>query len=246
MTKWIEDWFGSDYYSLLYRHRDEEEAKQFIDNLIGFLNIPSGSNILDCGCGRGRHSVHLSKRDFEGTGLDISKKSISCAKKQEKKNLTFHEHDLRNIFKTNHYDAALSLFTSFGYFENESDNDKVIKTISSSLKKHGWFVLDFMNAEKEIKELVANQQCKADNVLYDVQRSLQNNCIVKEITVTDKGEKQFFREQVKAYKQSDLENFFGKNHLEIVHLLGDYSLSSFDKIKSERLILIGRNKFVTT
>ena len=242
MTKWIEDWFGSDYYSLLYKHRDEKEAEQFLSNLITFLKIPSGSSILDCGCGRGRHAVYLSKRGFEVTGLDISEKSILCAKKHEHKNLAFHKHDLRDPFKINHYDIALNLFTSFGYFENESDNHLVIKTISSSLKKEGWFVLDFMNAEKEIKELVPDQKCKTESVSYNVKRFLQKNCIVKEISVTDKGMTHLFRERVQAYKQTDLENFFHQNQLEVVHLLGNYNLSSFDKTGSERLILIGRKK----
>ena len=242
MTKWIEDWFGSDYYSLLYQHRDEEEAGRFLNNLITLLKIPSESQILDCGCGRGRHAVYLSKRDFNVTGLDISEKSILSAKKNEHKNLSFHIHDLRNPFKTDHYDIALNLFTSFGYFENESDNDKVIKTISSSLKKDGWFVLDFMNAEKEIKELVSDQKCKSGSFFYNIHRSLQNKCIVKEITVTDKDKKHLFRERVQAYQQSDFENFFLRNQLEVVHLLGDYNLSPFDKTRSERLILIGRKK----
>ena len=81
-TRWIEDWFGSDYYSLLYQHRDEEEAGRFLNNLIMLLKIPSGSQILDCGCGRGRHAVYLGKKGFEVTGLDISEKSILSAKKK--------------------------------------------------------------------------------------------------------------------------------------------------------------------
>ncbi|TAL60445.1 MAG: class I SAM-dependent methyltransferase, partial [Bacteroidetes bacterium] len=117
MTQWIEDWFGSEYYSLLYKHRDFNEARLFLDNLISFLKITSESRILDCGCGKGRHSIYLSEKGFEVTGLDISEKNIIESKKTEKSNLVFFTHDLCNLFRTNYYDVALSLFTSFGYFE---------------------------------------------------------------------------------------------------------------------------------
>ena len=242
MTKWIEDWFGSDYYSLLYKHRNEDEAKQFINNVVSFLKISTGSRILDCGCGRGRHSSCLAENDFDVTGLDISEASIHHAKKHEKKNLTFYSHDLRNLFRINYYDIALSLFTSFGYFEKDSENNKMMKSISSSLKKEGMFVLDFMNSEKEIKELVSTQQCKSEEVKYDVNRYVKDGIIYKEIIVSDGGKTYPFRECVKAYKENELKKFFSDNRLEVLHLFGNYKLEKFDSAKSERLILIGRKK----
>jgi hypothetical protein len=47
---------------------------------------------------------------------------------------------------------------------------------------------------------------------------------------------------VRAYKQSELENFFMHNGIELVHLLGDYTLNTFDEKNSDRLILIGKKK----
>lgn len=242
MTKWIEDWFGSEYYSLLYKHRSCDEASLFLDNLIAFLKIPPGSRILDCGCGKGRHSIHLSKIGFEVTGVDISKKNIAQSKKSEKKNLAFFTHDMRNLFRINYYDVALNLFTSFGYFEKDSENNKVIKSTVAGIKKNGWFILDFMNVEKETKKLAPEEKTEIDGVNFKVTRSTQKNCVIKEILITDKGKQHSFRENVKAYKRKELENFFIQNNLEVVHLCGDYELKPFNENTSERLILIGKKK----
>ena len=40
------DWFDSDYYHILYKHRDYNEARNFIDNIIKYLDIKKGSKIL--------------------------------------------------------------------------------------------------------------------------------------------------------------------------------------------------------
>ena len=240
MTQWIEDWFGSEYYSLLYKHRDCGEAKLFLDNLISLLKIPSGSSILDCGCGKGRHSIYLNEKGFEVTGIDISEKSILEAKKSEKKNLAFYVHDMRNLFRINYYDVALNLFTSFGYFEKDHENDKAIKSISSAIKKHGWFVLDFMNAQKEINGLIPQEKCQLNGIDFEIKRYLDQHFIIKEITVTKKGKNYSYRERVKAYNKKDIETFFIQNKLEVVYLFGDYNLKPFHEATSERLILIGR------
>lgn len=240
MTKWMGDWFGSEYYSLLYKHRDCDEAKLFLDNLFAFLKIPSNMSILDCGCGKGRHSIYLNEKGFDVTGIDISEKSILEAKKSEKENLIFYVHDMRNLFRINYYDVALNLFTSFGYFENDHENDKAIKSIASALKKNGWFVLDFMNAAKEIKGLIPQEKCKIEDVTFEIKRYTDQNFIIKEIIVSDNGTTYSYREKVKSYRRKDLEIFFLQNKLEIVHLFGDYNLSPFHEETSERLILIGK------
>lgn len=248
MTKWIKDWFGSEYYCMLYKHRDSDEAEKFLNNLIALLRLSPDSKILDCGCGKGRHSIHLSKKGFRVTGIDISEKNISDArltasvqkKKDKNKNLSFRVHDMRNLFKADYYDAALNLFTSFGYFDEDSENEKEIKSIAAALKKNGWLVLDFMNTEKEIKGLIPSEKLFMGGIGFEVKRFVKNNCIIKEISVSDKGKKYLFSEKVKTYKRTELENFFNQNNLEVVHLLGDYQLNPFNETTSKRLIIIGK------
>lgn len=242
MTQWIEDWFGSKYYSLLYKHRDDKEARLFLDNLISFLKIPAGSRIIDCGCGKGRHSVYLGQKGFSVTGVDLSEQNISESKKYEGNNLEFFVHDIRNLFRVNYYDVALNLFTSFGYFENDAENNKVVRATAATLKKGGWFVLDFMNAEKEIGQLRPEEKFQVENIDFRIARSASKKCIMKQIHISEKGNDCSYRENVRAYGRQELETFFRKNGLEVVHLFGNYELEPFVAASSDRLILIGRKK----
>lgn len=242
MTTWIEDWFGSEYYSILYKHRDSEEAELFLNNLLPYLKIYPGSNLLDCGCGKGRHSLCLSKKGYKVTGIDVSAKNIEAAKKNEIPNLEFYTHDMRNLFRINYYHAALCLFTSFGYFESDTENSKTIKSMSASIRENGYFVLDFMNATKEMESLVSNEKIKIDGVQFEIKRSVNNNFIEKNILVSDKGKHFSFKESVRMYKEDDFKYIFNKNKMAIVHLFGDYHLHPFNEVTSDRLIVVGKKK----
>ena len=236
--EWFQKWFDSPYYSILYKHRDLSEAESFLDALISFLKPLPRSTALDVACGQGRHSIYLNQKNFDVTGIDISQKNIEHNLKFKNDTLSFFVHDMRQPFKKNHFDHVLNLFTSFGYFENEDHNIQTIKAMSTALKSGGKFILDFMNTEKALTEL-KNQETKIiDKIEFKIERSVDNNFIVKEISVSDQGEKYTYKEKVKALTLSDFEKYFAMADLKIVNLFGDYKLNSFDAKNSDRLILI--------
>ena len=150
MTKnkeWFASWFDTSYYHILYSHRDYSEAREFMQNIVAFLQLQKGDLLLDLGCGKGRHSIFLNSLGFHVTGADLSKNSIKEAKKFENDTLKFIEHDMRNPFNTK-YNAILNLFTSFGFFENDADDIAILKNIKNGLKPEGIAIIDFMNVKK--------------------------------------------------------------------------------------------------
>jgi SAM-dependent methyltransferase len=54
---------------------------------------------------------------------------------------------MRKFVRRGAFDACLSLFTSFGYF-NDEENEMVIGNVSKSLKEGGTLLLDLRNAQK--------------------------------------------------------------------------------------------------
>src|SRR6478609_7587991 len=112
-SNWFENWFDTDYYHLLYRHRDDDEAHEFIGALLAHLNPLPGQKALDLACGRGRHSVYLNSKNLDVTGVDLSKSSIAFAKKYENETLHFEVQDMRKSMGINKYDYIFNLFTSF-------------------------------------------------------------------------------------------------------------------------------------
>ena len=58
---------------------------------------------------------------------------------------------MRSTYKKEEFDFLLNIFTSFGYFDEPSDNFKAIQAMADNIKKSGKLVLDFMNAKKWLK-----------------------------------------------------------------------------------------------
>ena len=235
---WFAHWFDSQYYYTLYKNRDEKEAQVFIDNLIDYLQIPKGSKLIDIACGKGRHAKYFNKKGMDVVGVDLSQNSINTAKKDENKNLQFSVHDMRENYQENSFDVVTNLFTSFGYFEDNKDEQKAINAMASNLKKEGILIIDFMNAKKVIANLVLNEQKTINNIQFDITRQVKNGYILKDIRITDGEEQQQFQEKVKEITLADYSEFITNAGLKIIDIFGSYKLDNFDEKISDRLILI--------
>ncbi|MCD9597481.1 class I SAM-dependent methyltransferase, partial [Tenacibaculum maritimum] len=117
---WFTDWFNTPYYHILYKHRNDDDAKIFMKNLTAFLPLEKSSHILDLPCGKGRHAVFLNSLGYKVTGSDLSENSIDFAKQFENNTLNFRVYDMRKPF-IKKYNAIFNLFTSFGYFQEDQE-----------------------------------------------------------------------------------------------------------------------------
>lgn len=241
-VEWFAEWFDTPYYHTLYKHRDFEEAEKFITNLLDYLNLDDHSTTLDLACGKGRHSVFLNKQGLEVTGVDLSKNSIDAAKEYEKEGLDFDVHDMREVYKEGHYDVVFNLFTSFGYFERDEDNIKVLKSIKRMLKPQGTLVIDFMNAHKTINNLVAKEEKKIDDILFRIERNYDGNHIFKYIQFNDEGKEFHFQERVQGITKENFIEMFASTGFEIQDTFGNFSLEPYDSETSDRLIFICKKK----
>ena len=229
------DWFDSDYYHILYKHRDYNEARNFIDNIIEYLDLKKGSKILDLACGIGRHSIYLDKIGFKVVGTDKSPNNIKKAKASQNQSLNFLQMEM--IDNTNHkYDGIFNLFTSFGYV-NHDYNLKTVKNIEGQLKDNGTVVVDFMNTLFVKNNLVIEETKVINDLSFKIKRRSDGKFIYKEIKFNDKKD-YFFHEKVMDLSLNDFESYLKRYNLRIIKTFGDYNLNDFDIKNSERLIMV--------
>jgi ubiquinone/menaquinone biosynthesis C-methylase UbiE len=144
--EWWQAMFDTDWIKIFaYKNRDTRRESIALRSLLG---LPDGSKILDVACGDGRISIALARLGYQVTGLDASKSLLESAQKKAKRaglGIEWILGDIREIGISEQFEAAVSIFTSFGYFQNDSDNLKALKSISRALKTGGRLILDLEN-----------------------------------------------------------------------------------------------------
>jgi cyclopropane fatty-acyl-phospholipid synthase-like methyltransferase len=235
--EWFEHWFDTPFYHILYDYRNDDEARFFMRNLVEYLKLSKGDKILDLPCGKGRHALFLFEQGFQTTGADLSVNSIQHAKQFEKEGLSFNIHDMRNPLNGS-YDAIFNLFTSFGYFNQETTNIKVLKNFKKALEPGGHIVVDFLNLDKVVRELIPEQHLTKKKIDFVIRKRVSENFIIKEIEVHHNHKVHHYIEKVQALDLNKMKHFAKAAGLEIQEVFGDYELNPFDKMNSERLILI--------
>ncbi len=241
--EWFEVWFDSPYYHILYDHRNEQEAENFILNLKNHFQFSGKENVLDLACGAGRHAAFIAKFVKEVVGLDLSENSIQQAKKTyPANNLEFYSHDMRLPFRMNYFNYIFNFFTSFGYFQTVSDNLKVLQSVHKGLKQNGILVLDFMNAQYTIKNLVKEETIVKQGISFHIKREVKNRKILKHISFSDKGKNYQFTESVQALFPADFMELLLKAGFVLINEFGNYSLEPFQLKHSNRYIVIAKKK----
>ncbi|CAI8173914.1 MAG: Glycine/sarcosine N-methyltransferase [Polaribacter sp. SA4-10] len=236
---WFTDWFNTPYYHILYNNRNDSDAQLFIKNITSFLKLKDGSHIADLPCGKGRHSIYLNSLGYKVTGGDLSENSINYAKEFENDSLKFEIWDMRDSLE-NTYDAIFNLFTSFGYFDDDKEDIKILNSIKSGLNKDGVFVFDFLNANKVKVNLVEVETKVIENITFNIKREIKDGFILKHISFSANDKDHFYTERVKYLDLPKMISYFKKVGFMLVEVFGDYNLSTFDENTSDRLILIAK------
>jgi len=235
---WFASWFDTPYYHTLYKYRDDTEARIFIDDLFKALKPDSNHRILDLACGRGRHAIYMNKKGFDVTGYDLAQDSIAFARYYQNERLHFAVKDMREDLGKEEFDWVFNLFTSFGYFDDDKDEVAAMEAVARCLKPGGKLVLDFMNVQKVENNLVPEETKTTQGITFHIQRYVDGNQIVKEITFDADERSWRFEERVKKYTLQNFLELFSAAGLTPLAYFGSQKLEPFNPQASDRLILL--------
>jgi len=141
-------------YPRLFRDRHFEAAPEEVDRVLALSGVHQGA-ALDLCCGPARHSVSLANKGFRVTGVDRSPFLLNKARERAAgADIEFVQCDAREFVRERAFDLAISLYTSFGYFETREEDMRVLKNVRGNLKPGGVFVIDVMG-----REVVASKPC---------------------------------------------------------------------------------------
>jgi SAM-dependent methyltransferase len=243
LKQWYEQSFGKDYL-LIYNHRKRQDAAEEIAKMIVWLNLPSQSKVLDLCCGTGRHAIALADAGYRVTGVDLSAELLQEARAADMDNrIRWIESDMRNLpFKesTERFDAVLNLFTSIGYFEEDSEHLKVLEQVRLALKPEGRFIIDYLNVRHTIDRLVPRSEKIIEGNVITETRQVQAGFVMKSIVIQKTGRPlRYYKERVKLYTLEAFSEMLAQSGLFIDAVYGNYDGSTYDEQQSPRMIMVG-------
>jgi SAM-dependent methyltransferase len=125
-----------------------------VDAVLALSRVRPPAPVLDLACGVGRHSLELARRGFGVTGVDRTRRFLeeaSAAAEAEGLRVEWVEADMREFVRPAAFGLALSLFTSFGFFEDPADDLRVARNLRASLHPEGVAVLEMAGKEPLVR-----------------------------------------------------------------------------------------------
>src|SRR6266404_9028041 len=184
---WFEEWFGEDYLNI-YQHRDEQEAEHAIELIATNVAGREIQSVLDLGCGAGRHTKVLFERWWT-VGLDLSMALLKVARR-ESPAAPYVRADMRELpFADASFDLVVNLFTSFGYFDDDSEHARVLACVCAATRRGGTFVIDFLNASQVRRALVPYDERLENGITIEQRRTISGDdrFVEKRIRLRERG-----------------------------------------------------------
>ncbi|MEF2096744.1 class I SAM-dependent methyltransferase [Bacillus sp. CFBP9009] len=237
MNAWYEEHFQTDYIKI-YQHRHSEAGSELKD-LLELIPWKKGQSVLDLCCGYGRHSRYLAQLGWRVTGVDLSAPLL-----QEAIHLSLNmpiqymRCDMRKIPFRKEMDLVVNMFTSFGYFDSDDDNEKVIEGISHSLKEGGYFIMDYLNPTFVEENLIPYSREEVGSVELIQYRRIVGGHVHKKIIIKSGNDEKRYEEVIKLYHKEKMLSMLNSHGLVVQNILGHYDASCFNSRQSPRMIFI--------
>lgn len=198
-----------------------KNTAQEADFLVEVMGLPPGSEILDVGCGAGRHSVEMARRGYRMTGIDLSAGMLEEARKAAQAAGVFVEWlqaDATHFQADRLYDGTFCLcegaFGLIGMGEDPRLHDEaVLRAIGAAVKPGAPFVLTALNGWRKLRQFA---QEDVDNGLFDPY-TLVEICSME--YDTPEGKKSV-RLRERSSLPGDLEALLESAGFEVLHLWG--------------------------
>jgi len=239
--------------------RTENEVATLL-KIFSELSVREGAQILDMSCGIGRHSIALAQRGYQVTGIDVSKACIERAQRDalEKgvQNKTrFVVGDIRRLEEAlgpsgPEFDVVISMSTSLGYWEDETDR-KILQQAHRLSRKGAILIVDMANKDYLVRHfqpfgMVALQGEPQYVLIEERQLNLETSRINNKWTFYRKeGEDLKHAATVmldhRVYSLHELASMIGSVGWDYLRAYGDFGLNpvTFD---TSRVIAVARGR----
>lgn len=245
---WFDEFFDEHYLGYWAQMLDEERTAHELAFIRDKLELGAGAKVLDLCCGQARHAVELAKAGWDVTGLDLNEFLLERAQDAAQKagvHVRFVQSDMRDIPFENEFDAVINLFTAFGYFEDDAENERVLESVEGCLKPGGQFLVDHTHvlcAARDFEPYVWRQY--EDGTIQVEEREFDARRVrfrTKATFIKPDGALAERCNDIRCYTCAELCNMLAAAGLDVQEVCGGFDGSELT-LESKRLIIISKKR----
>ena len=243
---WYEqDDFWETFGPMMFTEQRITGAAEEVEQVLTLLDLQAGAKVCDLCCGVGRHSLELARRGFELAGVDRTASYLAKARaraKDEGLNVEFIAADVRSFIRPEAFDVVLNLFTSFGYFEDDDDNAKMLENINASLKPAGRLVVEIMGKEALARVFQERDWHESDDTILLEERKLSEDwrrIDTRWILLKDGKQQAECRFSLRLYSAVELKELLKQCGFSHVDIYGSLAGEPYDQ-NAKRLVVVAR------
>ncbi|MFC2036779.1 class I SAM-dependent methyltransferase [Chloroflexota bacterium] len=229
----------------MFSEQSWEAAAKEVDLVIALLGVQPGAAVLDLGCGVGRHSLEWARQGYHVTGVDRTATYLRTASEKaaaEDLELELVQADMREFLRPGAFDAAINLFTSFGYFEDPAEDRQVVDNLFQCLKPGGTLVMEMMGKEVLARIFLPRDwQELPDGALFLQERKMKPDWswIENRWILVKEGQRQEYIIGHRVYDGVGLRALLLEAGFESADLYGDLTGAPYDT-EAQRLVVVAR------
>ena len=243
------EWFADesiwkDLYPFTFPESAFAVAEEQVEKILR-LTGARGGQVLDLCCGPGRHVVALTKRGFAVTAVDRTRFLLEHARArvaQANLSVEFVLEDMRRFRRPATFDLIINFFTSFGYFDDQADDFRVLELVRKNLRPGGVFVLEMVSKERLARLFQATTSTELPNgdLLFERHEIVDDWTRVRNRwTLIRAGTTRTFDFTHRIYSGQEMKDLLTKAGLADVRLYGDLDGGSYD-LETQRLVAVAR------
>jgi SAM-dependent methyltransferase len=243
---WFESLFETVYLRAWGEALTDERTQREVDGVLECLRPLAGARILDLCCGQGRHSVALAQRAFDVTGYDLSARLLGVARhaaEEARLQVAWVRGDMRELPFREEFDAVVNLFTAFGYFDTQQEDQLVLEGAARALRPGGAFLIDFIHRDGILRAWQPASVFElSDGALVAERRrfDLRSSRLWTEATLIEPdGKRETYGYGTRMYTATELSRMLEHAGLAVVAAWGGLDCSDLS-LESRRVVLLGR------
>lgn len=244
---WFEEIFDEDYLRtlpFLTPHATQREAA-FISEALG---VRPGMQLLDVGCGYGRHAMELAARGYQIVALDLSLSLLLRGADEAQRrglSINFVHGDMRDLAFAAQFDGAYCVFSTFGYFDDET-NRRVAQNVARALKPGARLIVEVLNRDYVVADLPSRVWWEGDGcvVLEEVDFNYFTSRVISNRSVVFEDGRQLEQEiSIRTYSLHELGKLLTQCGFRVTEISGSLATRGrFFGNESRQLIIVAERR----